>query len=977
MNREQVKQKIYEKKVKKALKCYRFRGFKNFLIWLCGASLSFILFASALFVGLKVVPISVYTGGKENDYVSEEVASKTIIDAILAYKDYKVEDFPVVEELVSDLLADTGMSAYFSVDYERLKGVNFFYPEGSETTLVNELYSCITVTASLKSVGLLDELQDLQGLNVFTWEQVPSDVENSIDTGAESFNAKLYWYDTEESGSGYAQKQITSMYTSDVNSFKYKPAFEEVKVGETVTYRRVTNSVGKKLYYANLAEVPFTDVIGLFDERLGQASISSIVGLVAGDQNPDSIISKLLDGETINSITNLTDLSVFLNRITLSSLISLDTLGDFKELDVFKWVEVKEEDMPETNSEGLVDIEKNHPALYYYDANKDARIFDENGKWIDGAREIKYYINLAEVSIADLLAGGGASFNKMSFMSILNAINVTVNEDDIIYKVLGDKTLAEMGEIGDDIYLDWVLPYSADTKETYRLILGAIPGKEFETDAELEALAKDLKVSELELAPDSIKLESVLPKFEDDGVTPKNKVIYDILEGAMLDENGDNDGYIELGELTNLTVNNLKLSTFLEVNSSNELLYKILLQSKFGDSYNQATWQTDAEQLTISDVSVDINKVKLSTVLTSPDQTLKNILSQACGDYENITISSLSTLNVNNVLLKTVMPYDQTTNGDIYAILCDATGKTVDTLTIGHISSGFNIDNVKLNSVLPYADNQKLYDILLDNAPIGTTELTLTIGDINFNLSTVKLATVMEGNENLMLEKIFDDVFASKGGYDNVSVSDLADFDISAVKLSTVFYDANAGTIKSTGNSILDAVIAKDCTIEEIGDAVNDLTLYEIFGKNCFISASSPTLATEKLENSPKFKRVLENYNDGGVIKQHYVFIHVEDSENIAGTEYYYLHENDGIWLLLCFNGENINEDISNDLMYGRPERYVVSDLDISSLEDASAMSSLFTDATLRQLMDAGILDYNPNKLIWNMSLNELVASIT
>jgi hypothetical protein len=178
-------------------------------------------------------------------------------------------------------------------------------------------------------------------------------------------------------------------------------------------------------------------------------------------------------------------------------------------------------------------------------------------------------------------------------------------------------------------------------------------------------------------------------------------------------------------------------------------------------------------------------------------------------------------------------------------------------------------------------------------------------------------------------------------------------------------------------NNYIKSVQAKDCTIEEIGDTINELTLYEIFGENCFISASSPTLATEKLENSPKFKRVLENYNDGGVIKQHYVYIHVEESENIAGTEYYYLHENDGIWLLLCFNGENINEDMSNDLMYGRPERYVVSDLDISSLEDASAMSSLFTDATLRQLMDAGILDYNPNKLIWNMSLNELVASIT
>ncbi len=976
MNREQVKQKIYEKKVKKALKCYRCRGLKNFLFWLCGASLSFILFASALFVGLKVVPISVYTGGKENEYVSEEVASKTILDAIMSYKDFKVEDFPVVETLISDLLADTGMSSYFSVDYEKLKGINFFYPEGSDTTLVNELYDCITVTASLKSVGLLEELQDLQDLNVFTWEQVPADVESSIDTGAEGFNASLYWYDTEESGSGFSVKQAKSTYTADVSEIKYKRAYEEIVAGDNVTYRRVADSIGKKLYYANLAEVPITDVIGLFDERLGQASISSIVGLVTKDDNPDSIISKLLEGETISSIAALEDASVFLNRITLSSLISLDSLGTFKELDVFKWTEVKAEDIPETDAEGLVDIEKNNPALYYFDANKDSRVFDENGKWIDGAREIKYYINLAEVTITDLIAGAGASFGRMPFTNILDVIDVELDEDNIIYKVLGDKTIAQMGEIGEDIYLDWVLPYSESTKSTYKLILGAIPGKEYTNDAELEALAKDLKVNELELAPDNIKLEDVLPKFEDDGVTPKNEVIYDILEGANLDENGDNDGFIELGELTNLTMDNIKLSTFLEINSSNELLYKILLQSKLGDAYNQLTWQNDAEDLTIADVTIDINKVKLSTVLTSPDETLKNILTQACGDFDSITISALSSLNINGVLLKTVMPYNATENGAIYSILCDATGETVDTLTIGHISSGFNLDNVKLNSVLPASENEKLYELLLENAPTKTEE-TLTIGDINFDLSTVKLSTVMEGNENAMLEKIFDDVFASKGGYDGVTVTDLGSFDISAVKLSTVFYDSATGTVKSTDNRILDAVIAKDCTISEIGDTINALTLYEIFGETCFIAENAPDIATEKLDGSPKFKRVLESYVEGGVSKQHYVYIHVADDENIAGTEYYYLHKDDGIWLLLCFKGENMNTNPLDDLMYGRPERYVVSDLDMSALEDASAMSSLFTDATLRQLMDAGILDYNSNKTIWNMTLNELVSSIS
>ena len=85
-----------------------------------------------------------------------------------------------------------------------------------------------------------------------------------------------------------------------------------------------------------------------------------------------------------------------------------------------------------------------------------------------------------------------------------------------------------------------------------------------------------------------------------------------------------------------------------------------------------------------------------------------------------------------------------------FRILCDATGETVDTLTIGHISSGFNLDNVKLNSVLPASENEKLYELLLENAPTKTEE-TLTIGDINFDLSTVKLSTVMEGQTHKLI----------------------------------------------------------------------------------------------------------------------------------------------------------------------------------------------------------------------------------
>lgn len=92
MTREEVKKRVHEKKVKRALKCLRFRKLKNFLFWLMGVIVMPVILVFTMFVGLKVVPISTYLGGAEKEYVSEDIASLSILDAILGFQDYTFDD---------------------------------------------------------------------------------------------------------------------------------------------------------------------------------------------------------------------------------------------------------------------------------------------------------------------------------------------------------------------------------------------------------------------------------------------------------------------------------------------------------------------------------------------------------------------------------------------------------------------------------------------------------------------------------------------------------------------------------------------------------------------------------------------------------------------------------------------------------------------------------------------------------------------
>ena len=119
----------------------------------------------------------------------------------------------------------------------------------------------------------------------------------------------------------------------------------------------------------------------------------------------------------------------------------------------------------------------------------------------------------------------------------------------------------------------------------------------------------------------------------------------------------------------------------------------------------------------------------------------------------------------------------------------------------------------------------------------------------------------------------------------------------------------------------------------------------------------------------------------------HLAFVHEENDYFIANPNVvkYGLCKNDGIWLLLCFDGLDFEDaDTNADGILdkdtdGRPEKYVISDRTLGDLEtDATALSNSFKGATVRQLMDAGIVpEGNYNQRLYTLTLVQTVQELS
>ena len=494
-----------------------------------------------------------------------------------------------------------------------------------------------------------------------------------------------------------------------------------------------------------------------------------------------------------------------------------------------------------------------------------------------------------------------------------------------------------------------------------------------------------------EFNPDYILLSSVAG-----AMTAEMKTLIGELVGTSFDS-------VMVKDLSKADPDKITLKTVLgeyDEDGSNAKIYKILLEAS-----NQTISKENADKLKVDALSnFQITNLTLGTAMPDANEDLKKIIEQitnsAEGSFDSITIEKLSGgITVDNITLSTVLgEYDEDgSNATIYKILLEASNQTVskenaDKLKVS-VLSNFQIKYVTLGTAMPDAnDTLKTLIEQITNSEKGSFD-SITIEELsggitvdNITLSTVLGEYGADGKNNKTLYNILLEASGKEINANNANelkMSALTNFDLSNVSLSTALSDS------AKENVILNALMDKGVKLGDIGTAIDSLTLYEIFGKTCFT-----TVEAERVPNSACMFEFIEDYpvvgKDGAPVLGENgeqlkcdAYVHITETRaqklRDEGKPVYYLHKNDGIWLLMCFDFGDIDYE-AESVDYGRPDEYYISSNTLGSLMKTNEggdnfMSKALTEATLRQLMDAGMVNFTSEKL-YAKTLTDIIKQI-
>lgn len=340
----------------------------------------------------------------------------------------------------------------------------------------------------------------------------------------------------------------------------------------------------------------------------------------------------------------------------------------------------------------------------------------------------------------------------------------------------------------------------------------------------------------------------------------------------------------------------------------------------------------------------DINTVALTNVLedNAENAQLWNILKDVTGKTTttDITIGDLSGINTDDIYLNTVLPAPDSGHPDrnkqLYDILLDITPSTItayDQIKVNDLS-GLNTDNLHLTTVL--ADNTanaKLYNILKDLS--GKSDASeITVDDLSgLNTDNLHLSVVLEDNAaNTKLYNILKDLTGETTN-GAITVGSLAGRDTNQLHLNTVLDDVDLSS-----NQVLTVLKTKDIVIGDISTALNELSLYDVYGNTAF--TTTPIVGARRFNKGTIDDKVCYDYNPAGE---------------------YYLDTDAGIWLILCFDTATYDEYDNVVTSYtdeqGNSNKYIVDDLTIGDLQNGNSFARKFKNATLKQLIDTGLID--------------------
>lgn len=187
-------------------------------------------------------------------------------------------------------------------------------------------------------------------------------------------------------------------------------------------------------------------------------------------------------------------------------------------------------------------------------------------------------------------------------------------------------------------------------------------------------------------------------------------------------------------------------------------------------------------------------------------------------------------------------------------------------------------------------------------------------------------------------------------------VKDLSTFDVNGVKLNTILEGVDVSE-----NNVLAALKEKDVIIGGIGTALNNLSLYDVYGRTAF--STTPISGARRFNKTTYQGKTCFEYSASGN---------------------YYLNNKAGIWLILCFDTATYNADDTVAERFfdtnGNPTKFIVDDLTVGSLQDGRVFARKFQNATLKQLIDSKLVDDvanlgNKTKALSLQDVIELLAS--
>ncbi len=1041
--RKEILHKIRERRIKKAFKAFRFRSLKNFLFWVFGVLSSVAIILGSIFVGVKVIPVNTYlkwAGQDSSEYVSEKIASKSIIDAIFGIQDYTFEDVPVIEKMVSDLLAETGIDDFVIVDYDALKNVKFANAdEGSD--LIDEVSKCIKLNTTAKM------FKDIKAFNEYCTVQAPIEIKEGEESWSlkEGLNADLYCYESVAASGG---SPMNSLYSG--TEPVYEPVFVDGALNPKLASLNKEQMEKVVFYIKPVCELSALDVFNNIGEIMSNVQLSDMLSIV-GASKAGGIVGKILEGQTIGSLTGDNfDESSLLSNINIGDIGGVELLGQLGDLILYVgYMEVPNESIPELDEDEKIITDSDteeflyDPTIYYYLNGEDyLPAFDEQtGKW-QGDGEYSdtqlYYKTGWELvdkrptlvdedgkKVIEKDESGEFKFNPALYYYVSDGKNEMIDEsyvsafdretgEWIVDKDYNEVTLyyANINCVKFDVVIE-IIGDSIGRKQITDLLTNF--GADFGTDSIISNILGDKTVDQVgDIKPENIYLKDVLKDA--------NQELKDILAQTIIDDNGNSVKYVNitLDMLSNFDTDSLKLTTVLTYNDDNgtpdnpcddvkknEQLYNILLDALVDEDGDPL--YTNPEDITVGGLSsFSVDGISLTTVLTpnANNQKLYDVLKDVTGetDINKIKVGSLSTFNTDSIKLSTVLPYydesasSKIDNKELYKILLEATGTDISkmdeteienaskTLTVGAINN-FDISKVRLATAITNA-NEKLINVLSqtvkDKDGNSVAYENITIGMLsNFDTDTLSLTTVLpykDTQKNIDNSKLYKILLEATGTdiskmdemeIENASITltvgAINNFDISKVRLVTAMVADENG---SYGNNILDALLTGEnknsVTIGNVGEKIGSVSLYDAYGQNCFTKIKSESIDKNQTDDDKVRKFIFIEEQDAFV---HITNQQIED-QNIAQDDIYYIHEDDGIWLLLCFTsegyedsdgyvydestGQNVLGRVDTD---GRPEKYVISKSTISSLENVSIFKTLFERTTVRQFVDSGIVD--------------------